>query len=89
MTRILHKLMCLGELKATHWALWLLMLGLKLYLVDLRGSARYHLAIVPNEWLSAYLETLICAVFWSLEAQLTSFTFSLLVLFMWVLEPEY
>ena len=38
------------------------MLGLKLYLVDLRGNARYHVAIVPNEWLSAYLNTLISGV---------------------------
>ena len=29
------------------------MLRLKLYLVDLRGNARYHVATVPNEWLSA------------------------------------
>ena len=76
--------MCLGKLKATHWALWprgrghyplnlqsnieLLMLRLKLYLVDLRGNARYHVAIVTNEWLLAYLNTLICVVFLSLEA---------------------
>ena len=44
------------------------MLRLKLYLVDLRGNTRYHVAIVPNEWLSAYLNTLICVVFLSLEA---------------------
>ena len=37
--------------------------GLKLYLVDLRGNARYHVAIMPNEWLSAYVGTLICEVF--------------------------
>ena len=35
------------------------MLRLKLYLVDLRGNARYHMAIVPNEQLSTYLNTLI------------------------------
>ena len=29
------------------------------FLVDLRGNARYHVAIVPNEWLSAYLNTCI------------------------------
>ena len=39
------------------------MLGLKLHLVDFRGNARYHVAIVPNEWLSAYLDTLISEVF--------------------------
>ena len=44
------------------------MLRLKLSLVDLRGNARYHVAIVPNDWLSAYLNTLICAVYLSLEA---------------------
>ena len=44
------------------------MLRLKLYLVYLMGDARYHVAIVPNEWLSAYLNTLICVVFLSLEA---------------------
>ena len=38
------------------------MLGLKLYLVELRGNARYHVAIVPNEWLLAFLNTLICVV---------------------------
>ena len=32
-------------------------------LVDLKGNAHYHVAIVPNEWLSAYLDTLICQVF--------------------------
>ena len=41
------------------------MLRLKLYLVDLSGNARYHVAIVPNQWLSAYLNTLICVVFFS------------------------
>ena len=44
------------------------MLGLKLYLVDLRGKARYHVAIVPNELLSAYLDTSIFVVFLSLQA---------------------
>ena len=34
----------------------------------LRGNARYHVAIVPNELLSVYLNTLICVVFLSLEA---------------------
>ena len=38
------------------------------YLVDLRGNACYHVAIVPNEWLSAYLNTLIGVVFLSLKA---------------------
>ena len=32
------------------------------------GNARYHVAIVPNEWLLADLNTLICVVFLSLEA---------------------
>ena len=27
----------------------LLMLGIKLYLVDLRGNVRYHVAIEPND----------------------------------------
>ena len=31
-----------------------------------KGNGRYHVAIVPNEWLSAYLTTLICVVFSSL-----------------------
>ena len=45
------------------------MLRLKLFfLVDLRGNACYHVAIVPHEWLSAYLNILICVVFLSLEA---------------------
>ena len=33
------------------------MLRLKLYLVDERRNARYHVAIVPNEWFSGYLNT--------------------------------
>ena len=44
------------------------MLRLKLCLVDLRGDTRYRVAIVPCEWFSAYLNTLICVVFLSLEA---------------------
>ena len=31
------------------------MFGLKLYLVDLRGNACYHMTIVPYVWLAAYL----------------------------------
>ena len=36
---------------------WLLKLRFKLYLVDLRANARYHVTIVPKEWLSASLDT--------------------------------
>ena len=32
------------------------------------GNACYHVARAPNEWLSAYLNTLIYAVLFSLEA---------------------
>ena len=39
------------------------MLGIKFYLVDLRGNVHYHVAIVLSEWLPAYLDPLICEIF--------------------------
>ena len=42
------------------------MLRLKLFVVHLRGNARYHVAMVHYEWLSAYLNTFICVVFLTL-----------------------